>query len=494
MGARAPHQSHRLGEGLVRSTAHHADVIIIGAGIAGLSAAHLLTGAGVGVSVLEAASTVGGRLATHEVDGFRLDQLGPLLCTSWPELTAIPGLGAPELREFAPGVLVHSEGRRHRTADIRSARGALRAVRTRSSAPQGSPGGYEDHLRVVSRGSLGAKGTGFKGTGLIGAGLRTSGLRSSATVSEAIDRARLGAALSRLAATPTARLLARPERTALAALRAGQMPARTVDGVLRPLLSALLGDPGLTTSSRYADLALRDYARGGLCVPAGGSGTLPDLLAAALPPGTVRTGVHVTAADITTVRTKEHGELGCRSLLLATGAGAAAELLPGLRVPAFRPVTVLHHTAPAPPPTGRSLVLDGDRSGPVAYTAVMSEVDPSRAPEGRTLITSTVLGTPPPDLDRSVRTHLASLYGTPTDDWELLAAHHDPEAVPAMEAPHDPRRPVRVLAGLYVCGDHRDTSSVQGALHSGRRAAEAILTDLGVAPAHLGGVGLPEAA
>ncbi|MGA5042837.1 FAD-dependent oxidoreductase [Streptomyces arboris] len=463
----------------MRSTAHHADVIIIGAGIAGLSAAHLLTGAGVGVSVLEAASTVGGRLATHEVDGFRLDQLGPLLCTSWPELTSTPGLGTPELREFAPGVLVHSEGRRHRTGDIRSARGALRAVRARSSAPQGSPGGYGGHLRIASRSGLGAKG---------------SGLRSSATVSEAIDRARLGAALSRLAATPTARLLARPERTALAALRAGQMPARTVDGVLRPLLTALLGDPGLTTSSRYADLALRDYARGGLCVPAGGSGTLPDLLAAALPPGTVRTGVHVTAADITTVRTKEHGELGCRSLLLATGAGAAAELLPGLRVPAFRPVTVLHHTAPAPPPTGRSLVLDGDRSGPVAYTAVMSEVDPSRAPEGRALITSTVLGTPPPDLDRSVRTHLAALYGTPTGDWELLAAHHDPEAVPAMEAPHDPRRPVRVLAGLYVCGDHRDTSSVQGALHSGRRAAEAILTDLGVAPAHPGGARLPEAA
>lgn len=85
------------------------------------------------------------------------------------------------------------------------------------------------------------------------------------------------------------------------------------------------------------------------------------------------------------------------------------------------------------------------------------------------MITSTVLGTPPSGgLDRSVRAHLAALYGVPTDGWELLAAHHDPEAVPAMEAPHDPRRPVRVLAGLYVCGDHRDTSTVQGALQSGR--------------------------
>lgn len=52
-----------------------------------------------------------------------------------------------------------------------------------------------------------------------------------------------------------------------------------------------------------------------------------------------------------------------------------------------------------------------------------------------------------------------------------------------MPAPHDVRRPVRLLAGLYVCGDHRDTSTVQGALYSGRRAAHALLGDLGLRPA-----------
>ncbi|SCY20734.1 Phytoene dehydrogenase-related protein [Streptomyces sp. 136MFCol5.1] len=436
------------------STAHHADVVIIGAGIAGLSAAHQLTSAGVSVSVLEAGPRAGGRMATEEVDGFRLDHLGPLLSTSYPELRTTPGLEGLVLRNFAPGVLVHSEGRQYRTGDVRhtrSARGALKAARALASAPRPPMGGP-------------------------------------------IDQARLGAALARLATTPASRILARPEQTALAALSSRGLPSRTVNGFLRPLLTALLSDPGLTTSSRCADLVLRGYAGGRLCVPSGGSATLPDLLAAALPPGTVRTGVHVTAADITSVRTKEHGELGCRSLLLATGAGAAAELLPGLRVPSFHPVTVLHHTAPAPPPTGAALVLDADRSGPVAHTCVMSEVDPSRAPDGRTLITSTVLGTPPPDLDRSARAHLAALYGTSTDDWELLAAHHDPEAVPAMPPPHDLRRPVRLLAGLYVCGDHRDTSTVQGALFSGRRAAHAILGDLGIRSGSDVEAGLSEAA
>ncbi|MEU0150258.1 FAD-dependent oxidoreductase [Streptomyces sp. NPDC006288] len=436
---------------LTAHTADHADVVIIGAGIAGLSAAHQLIGAGVDVSVLEAAEHVGGRMATHDVDGFRLDHLGPLLSSAYPELSTAPGLDGLVLRDFAPGVLVHSGGRRYRAGDIRSARGALRAARSRSSAPSGPLGG-------------------------------------------AIEQARLGAWLARLATTPESRIAARPDGPALDALAARGLSPRVVGGFLRPLLSALLGDPELTTSSRCAELTLRHYARGRLCVPSGGSSALPELLAAALPPGTVRTGVHVTAADITSVRTKEHGELGCRSLLLATGAGAAAELLPGLRTPEFHPVTVLHHTAAQAPPTGGRLLLDADRSGPVAHTAVMSEVDPSRAPRGRTLITSTVLGPPPPDLDRTVRAHLAVLYGTPTDDWELLAAHHDPEAVPAMPPPHDPRRPVRVLDGLYVCGDHRDTSTVQGALHSGRRAASAILADLGVSRRRVDGTELPVAA
>ncbi|MYV37733.1 oxidoreductase, partial [Streptomyces sp. SID1328] len=66
--------------------------------------------------------------------------------------------------------------------------------------------------------------------------------------------------LARIAATPVDRLLARPEQAAADALAARGVPARTVDGFLRPLLATLLCDPELTTSSRGADLALRAFA------------------------------------------------------------------------------------------------------------------------------------------------------------------------------------------------------------------------------------------
>ncbi|AYL35703.1 NAD(P)/FAD-dependent oxidoreductase [Streptomyces fungicidicus] len=446
---------------------YQADVVVVGAGVAGLSAARRLTSAGVTTLVLEAAHEVGGRMTTEKVDGFRLDRIGQLLSTAYPELRAGTGLEGPVLRPFAPGVLLHSDGRHHRAGvqpgarGARSARGALHAVRALASAPR--PGGGPRRPVAVPGRQVSAPRS-----------------RTGAPLGTAVDQARLGAAFSKLAGTPVERLLARPETTAAEALVARGLPARTIDGFLRPLLSALLCDPELTTSSRCADLALRAFARGRLCLPEGGAEALPRQLARALPPGTVHTGVRVTSVSTTSVTTVEHGVFRCGAVLVATGARAAAELLPGLRVPDFHPVTVVHHTTDEAPATGASLLLDADRGGPVAHTAVVSRVDPSRAPAGRTLVSSTVLGPPGPDVDTAVRMHLGRLYGVPTERWETLGVRHTAEAVPAMRPPHDLRRAVRLLAGLYVCGDHRDSGSVQGALHSGRRAAAAILADLGV--------------
>ncbi|MDF9812756.1 NAD(P)/FAD-dependent oxidoreductase [Streptomyces sp. SPB162] len=421
------------------STARQADVVVIGAGIAGLAAAHHLTSAGLTVTVLEAGSRVGGRMATDTVDGFRLDHGPQLLNMSNPDLRRTPGLQGLRLRPFAPGALVRAGGRGYRVGDTRGAR--ARAVLSAARTPFG----------------------------------------------DTLDRAGLGTALNRLAATSTARLLARPETTAAAALAARGFAPRLVDGFVRPLLNALLCDPDLTTSSRCADLVLRGFARGGTCLPAAGAATVPQRLAAALPPGTVRLGVRATDVAVNTVATDDRGtgQLPCRAVVVATGARAAGELLPGLRVPAFHPVTIVHHAAPRSPLREPLLVLDADRHGPVSHTLPASELDPSRAPSGRALVTSVLLGPQEdgrPD-DIGVRKHLAELYETSTDDWEPLATHHDPEAVPVMAAPHDLRRPVRLLCGLYVCGDHRDTSTVQGALRSGRRAATHLLADFGFRPA-----------
>ena len=108
---------------------------------------------------------------------------------------------------------------------------------------------------------------------------------------------------------------------------------------------------------------------------------------------------------------------------------------------------------------------------------MISTVAPSYAPEGRTLIAATVLGADQPSPAR-VRAHAAAIFGVDGELWEQVATYPLPQALPTFPAGTPLRRRVSLGDSLYVAGDHRDTPSIQGALVSGRRAAEAVLADL----------------
>jgi len=226
---------------------------------------------------------------------------------------------------------------------------------------------------------------------------------------------------------------------------------------------------------------LRMFARGRSTVPARGMQRLPEAIAASLPHGTVRLSSAVDRLAPGSV----HGGAGtveARAVVVATDGWTAARLLPGeVPAPSPRGVTTVYHAAEPFRGASATLHVDAGRS-PVTNSIVISQAAPGYAPPGTMLVsTSLVHGAEKMDPDGSeVRAALARLYGTDTTRWAHLATYHLPQALPGMPAPHPMRKPVRVGAGLYVAGDHRDTSSIQGALVSGRRAATAVLRDLGV--------------
>ncbi len=402
-----------------------AEVVVVGAGLAGLCAARRLAAAGVDVVVLEAGGAVGGRVATDVVDGFLLDRGFQVYNTAYPEAARVLDHDSLDLRAFTPGALVRVGDRLHRVADPR--RRPLAAPDT-LLAPIGSPA----------------------------------------------DKVRVALLAARDALAPAGRLTAGAETTTYEALKDRGLSDTVIDRFLRPFLAGVFLERELTTSSRFFDLVWRTFARGTVCVPAGGMRRIPGQLAAALPAGVVHTGVRVTGLRDGAVDT-DHGPVRAPATIVATDPITAAALLPGLPAPRMLAVTTVYHAAPQPPVGGPTLVLDGERAGPVVNSVVLTNAAPTYSPDTRALVSTSVLGADPPD-DAALRRELERLYGVSTAGWEQLATVRVPHALPAAPPPlGDLRRPVDLGDGRYVAGDHRDTPSIQGAMVSGRRAADAVL-------------------
>ncbi len=110
----------------------------------------------------------------------------------------------------------------------------------------------------------------------------------------------------------------------------------------------------------------------------------------------------------------------------------------------------------------------------------MRRLQPSYAPVRTALVAAAFPGSPALDanLHDRVRRQLAEWFGSTTADSTHLRTDVIPHGQPLQRPPLNRRQTVTLGQGLFLCGDHRDTAWIQGAMFSGQRTAAAVLRRL----------------
>jgi phytoene dehydrogenase-like protein len=383
----------------------HTDVLIVGAGLAGLSAAIHLEAAGIDVTVIESSDRAGGRVASDVIDGFICDRGFQLINARYPALQELNVLNELDFIE-APRVIEVSMGdRRHAIGDPRQ---------VPWTAFDKATGTIPEKIALLQ---FIAKKT--KAGQSIGQALRNTGT--------------------------------------------------CYERVLRPFLQGVfLTDPD-NVDATYGQSIIKSFINGKPGVPRNGVGEVSKAIAARV--SNIVYNTRVDGIDQNSVHTNS-GTYTAGKVLIATDGTTATQLLGLTEVPRMAGCITWYHAVSENPSGTGHLLVDGQKRGPIINTVVMSDISSNYAPLNQNLISTTT------DLnitESDVRRHLAIMWGTSTHDWQLIAKYEIPAALPIHNVGRMLSQSIKINDLHFVAGDHRTVPSQQGALFSGRLAAQLIL-------------------
>lgn len=404
---------------------NHVEVLVIGAGLSGLSAARSLFNDGFDVRVVDAADDVGGRVRTDSVEGFLLDRGFQVLLTAYEEVQAQVDVDELVLMPFSPGSLVWNGRALQRLTDpIRDPGGAFASATARV-------GTLRDKLKVAA--------------------LRRD--LQGATFEECMRG---------------------PERSTDEELKALGFSRGFIDSFFRPFLGGVFLERGLQTSAGLFRYYFRCFAEGDATLPARGMQQLPDLLASRLR-DRISLGREAREIREHSVTLADGHSVKADAIIVAADGWSASQLLGGAS-PAFKATVTSYFATPQAPTSEPMLVLDGKGEGPANHVAVVSNIAPEYAPDGMHLVAVSgvdAFAEDPTLFAEQAPVQLRRWFGSSVDGWTHLKTYRIPRALPRHPAGSVKPGPTEPRAdGLIVAGDYTEFGAIQGALASGRRAAE----------------------
>ena len=407
------------------------DTLIIGAGLAGLTAARVLKLAGRKVKIIEASDGPGGRVRTDEVNGFLLDRGFQVFLTAYPEAKHFLDYKALDLKPFSPGSIILTNSGIDEIGDpLREASSLIRTLK--------SPVG---------------------------------------TLS---DKFRLLLLRLKLAGISIDEIFSKKETTTLEYLSAVGFGKKIISDFFAPFMSGIYLEQNLDTSSRMFEFVFKMFSESDTAIPAKGMGMIPRQLASDLSVEELILNERAISIDGNKVQTASGNVFEASTILIAT----TADCIPvpfQRRLIKKKSVTCMYFSADQAPYQKALIALNAIPNRLVNNLAVMSNISSCYAPEGKSLVSVSLSGNEQfikqDELELKVKEEL-KIWFKECSDWVPIKTYEIPYALPDNSHVINDILPssIRINYSTFICGDHLLNGSINAAMKSGRIAAEAMLS------------------